>query len=439
MRRRWKIALVLAAPLALVACQPGTPDGGFNTGVPAKVDTWPYDTNAVVRFADGGTLVSRNAWTEPEVMRLLPNGTPDPAWDTNGIHGLFQWGPSSSGFSEGTALPDGSVILYGGLDRYATGAVRLTPTGSLDPTYGPVQTADLFNGTGYDACSLDDKGTVGCAKSTPSTIGLAAWDASGHQSLDTSVPVNFGQFVPSPPAGIAGSVAHTDANAFVGRVEFGDGGVLISVEVSVIWRDAGFSYLGSASRSIMTRINGGGVDASFATNGYFPVAVNLDAGGQPIVGGGTSGPTGVSAMVLDADGSATLLLQRSSPTRSVLARLTPAGALDPTFSGDGLVAVDTATGAHVNATLVEDRNGAALTVAGAADTGVPNQTQGVVLRYTPAGVLDTAFSDDGVASLAGVPAITGLDVRNKRVTIAGVGDLDPDTGAAKANVSVLYG
>ncbi len=33
----------------------------------------------------------------------------------------------------------------------------------------------------------------------------------------------------------------------------------------------------------------------------------------------------------------------------------------------------------------------------------------------------------------------GLDLAYKRVTIAGIGDLDPATGAAKANVSVLWG
>jgi uncharacterized delta-60 repeat protein len=112
-----------------------------------------------------------------------------------------------------------------------------------------------------------------------------------------------------------------------------------------------------------------------------------------------------------------------------LLRLTPRGALDPTFGGSGIVQSHLA-GRDQAAGVAVQRDGA-IVVAGARETSLEG-TQPLLLRYTPAGALDGGFGEGGIRVLGFAPGDypAGLALPGQGRVAVGLSDCCYATGRA---------
>ena len=120
----------------------------------------------------------------------------------------------------------------------------------------------------------------------------------------------------------------------------------------------------------------GKVAIDFTPGADFPYAVRIQANGEIVVAG--------TADYFRADKN----------SRFALARLTPAGSLDPTFGGDGTVITNVTPSSDVANGMALQPNGR-IVVVGGVTTGPDNGKIGV-LRYRSDGSLDPTFGGDGI-------------------------------------------
>jgi len=87
------------------------------------------------------------------VAKSLPNGSPDPSFDTDGV--VVTWMGPGGGYANGVAVqPDGSIVVVGPVTDAANdpqiAAVRYLPNGSRDPSFGDDGRVLLPGGTAND-------------------------------------------------------------------------------------------------------------------------------------------------------------------------------------------------------------------------------------------------------------------------------------------------
>jgi uncharacterized delta-60 repeat protein len=153
------------------------------------------------------------------------------------------------------------------------------------------------------------------------------------------------------------------------------------------------------------------------------------------------GSAGAAAVVVDGADNVIVAGQSVVGTarQAAVARLTAAGALDPTFAGDGTTTFDFAPGVEsaVSGVALDPTTGA-IVVGGSAVA--PGAGAFAAARLTPAGVLDTGFAGDGTATF---PIGTGTrDVahavavdRTGRVVLTGFSDSGTRTDMAVARLT----
>lgn len=116
----------------------GALDNSFGTGgrVVLDLDEGTEWVTAVDTQPDGRTVVAGHVGTGADfVTRLLPSGTPDPAFAGDGTARLDVPGAGES--VEGMALqPDGKIVVAGSTDNGATFVARFRSDGVLDPGFG---------------------------------------------------------------------------------------------------------------------------------------------------------------------------------------------------------------------------------------------------------------------------------------------------------------
>jgi uncharacterized delta-60 repeat protein len=141
------------------------------------------------------------------------------------------------------------------------------------------------------------------------------------------------------------------------------------------------------------RSNGDAAVARFSANGVVDTSFNqtgtrtLDLGGTDMAG----------AVAVQSDGK--VVLGASSGASVIVLRLNADGTDDPTFSGDGRLAVAQLAADNSDANNPDRAIGLALDAAG--NILVGNHTAGGdfgVVRLTPAGNVDSSFGGDGLAS-----------------------------------------
>jgi uncharacterized delta-60 repeat protein/uncharacterized repeat protein (TIGR01451 family) len=93
----------------------------------------PGQALAMARQPDGRVLVAGTSGGDAVVLRVLADGTPDPAFGTAGLVRLGVPG----GVATGVALqPDGKVVLAGSAEGVDSFLARLRPGGRADPGFG---------------------------------------------------------------------------------------------------------------------------------------------------------------------------------------------------------------------------------------------------------------------------------------------------------------
>lgn len=308
----------------------GTPDPSFGGGDGVVVLALSADddkTYDVVLQPDGRIVVGGDSGDDVAIVRLLANGDLDPSF--GGGDGRFDHS-TAPGFAADTlhALvlqPDGAVVGAGyGSDAWDLWALRVDPAGELDATFGTGGVA--WVSPGVDAAYLRD----------------AALDADGHLVLAGSYD-GFHQLL----------VARLDENGDLDASFGGDGMVVLDLgagtvdaaEAVVVLPDGRLVVGGRVDRSTPTRDDllvlrlesDGDLDPSYGGGDGW---VALDAG--------TSGDDG-DMLAVDAAGRAVMVGNTDSYqpalARSVVARFTAAGEPDPDFGGgDGFVLHDLAPG-----------------------------------------------------------------------------------------------
>jgi uncharacterized delta-60 repeat protein len=315
------------------------------------------------------------------VARYRPDGTLDTTWagGTGWMRPLMGNGSTDAGYA--LALqPDGSVVgtgrLFdstGGIND-TIGAFRLTPSGSLDPTFGGGDgwvEHDYGNPVGVDVELATDGSVFLCA--TQVDVGPDSGGAVVKLRPDGSLDTSFGAGDSTPGDGVR---VLSGAQPWCGALGVTDTG---SIYVG------GRTY-GTRWEATVWRLGPNGADDStWSGDGRATINVGIDY-----------------AEVLDLgvlpDGSAMVAGKvEPSQEQGIVARFTPTGAVDTAWGTNGyrLLSPPSATASRANGLLVLP-DGSAY-VNGSATVG---DADSLLVRLTPGGAVDPAFGSSGYATVA---------------------------------------
>lgn len=345
---------------------------------------------------DGKIIVTGTRPNAFGVLRLLPDGTPDPAfaradsmgfdWDT------VDWNDSASGGAVALQA-DGKIVVAGSrgdLLESEFAVIRCRTDGTLDPTFnrsGRVSTA-IGPGPSYGrAVAIQSDGKIVVAGSTGlgnSRIAIVRYTSTGARDGSFG---SEGMVITqaSPGVNVALAVA----------VQPGDGKIVV----------AGYAANGSHLEFAALRyLTNGSLDNSFGGDGIVmtpvsvsPLGVTFDAVGQ--------------AMRIQPDGRivvAGYTLTLTGGKRFALVRFLPNGALDSSFGGDGKVSTAVGSGESEAHALALQSDGKLLV--GGVQAGLLGGTDFAVVRYLADGSLDEAYGLSGKSSISirGVDAARGI-------------------------------
>jgi uncharacterized delta-60 repeat protein len=270
------------------------------------------------RIVVGGTLTGANY--DAIVYRLNPDGGPDTSFDGDG-KATLSFGVSGSDSTDDlvndvAVQADGRIVVagraVGGTDAH-TGAARLTADGALDTSFsGDGRTIESFGGEGDfpSAIALDGDRIVLAGFAEPaSPTGASGQFAATRLNADGTRDASFG------PAGNGQTIVPLgDSSAASDAIVTPDAGLLLTGSVS---------QSGGLTKAAVLKLDAGGrPDASFSADGIQLVDF----------GAGSAG----SAASITVDGKFAIAGSATGGgTRLAAAKLTLAGALDPSFGDAG--------------------------------------------------------------------------------------------------------
>ena len=183
----------------------GTPDAGFGTGGLAQFDIDPASqvgeaVAGVFTLAGGRILVvgtrrvTGTMSQQPVLIAVRADGTPDPAFGTNGMRAIdiTRWAGSDVQIRATRMTDDGRIVLAGaiiadsGIDALVA---RVLPNGDLDATFGDLGWTRISSDEALiaTAVALDDLGRVVIAGRT---LGDGADDRAMAARLGTNGILN---------------------------------------------------------------------------------------------------------------------------------------------------------------------------------------------------------------------------------------------------------
>lgn len=297
----------------------GLPDTTFGSG---GVVTLPgFLVNQVVREADGSLVVAGSGrgldtFQLPAIVlvHLRADGTLDSSFGTGGVATL-PVESSCGNCAAASVLPDGDLVVTGNTGRVmpplgpgpqATAdtqwvVARLTPNGALDPSFGAAGIATLLptasSGTAVATLTNGDTVALGRVVAGGGTASvLTRLLPSG--AVDPSF--NAGSMVAVPGGGVSGMIANADGTVLV-----------------------------DATSVIARYTSAGLLDPSFGAGGLAPVT-GFPASASPFP---IPQAQVAQTQMLPAPGDSAVLFDVGNSGVVVGERLTPSGAVDPTFGG----------------------------------------------------------------------------------------------------------
>jgi uncharacterized delta-60 repeat protein len=385
MRRLLAIALVLAAAFPAGAAANARPDRSFGDkgSVTTRIAGASASGFGVAVTGSGKILVAGGSSAGQDqqivVARYRANGRPDRSF---GRRGVFQSSlPSKRGpykaaavvLEEGTGKP----LIAGGFGEGSVLIARLTKDGRFDKSFGT-------GGKGYTTVPV---GSIGQSLAVQPDGSLLVGSSNEN---DNGRPFTVTRFTPE---------GEVDAT-------FGNGG---TAEV-LFWDPTAASSAGTSGLSVAANgtITGSGLVDNIGAGGHGSAGVfQLDSAGTPVQGFGTvGGGTQVAfqqadgtfdfwfpcAMALDSQGRIVIPGDGNSTAAGLMtARLTPTGALDPSFgaAGDGRARTTGPKGGNLT------NCGTTVSPGGSVTVGIG----AILTRLTAAGTPDTSFAPNGVLAV----------------------------------------
>ena len=313
------------------------------------------------------------------------SGDLDPTFSGDGFL-TASFGPLTSTSDVADAVTvdqQGRILVAGSTSKGNDFAIlRYQPDGSLDPSWsfdGRVRT-DFGGSDGAVSLAVDDQGKVVVAGTTTDSSGhsqfaLARYMPHGRFddsfSADGKVTTDFREAPAQVTNARATSLAIDSLGRIVvaGRVDFGEYTFGVARYLPNGALDTSFSGDGKTAFVF---------DESASNNLDTPYAVATDSQDRVVLAGGAA-----------------------DVGQSALARLTPDGSFDTTFSSDGKVITDFLGGiSDIRSIAIDSQNRIVAAGRGyyADGSGDPTDTAGFSLaRYLPGGALDPTFSPKGVA------------------------------------------
>jgi uncharacterized delta-60 repeat protein len=421
-------AIADAGPETAVAATgpSGVLDTSFGGGTGHVV--WPGGIGRGVVVDATGRIVVAAETGQATVWRLLPDGTFDPSFGSDGgawFAPYYDAGPNLSSGAEGLVLDGtGSPKVGGFVETVTTPGVYagvmaiwgLTPDGVTDTSFGTsgmVATA----GPADQGWAIARDGTTGFAavgQSDTSLIEAITWRVSPSGAPVTS----FG----GPSSTVTFSNGQRD---FMKSVVVDANGSIVAGGQSET--SAG---MGMLSGSIWRYTSAGMLDTTF------------NGSGQLILGGAGE----VRAVLLDAQGRI-VFGGSTSAVAGLVGRLLPSGALDPAFGDGGLSVLPIpnppagSAGSPVNAIAIDSVG--RIVAAGAIVDG--GSYYAAAWRLSSAGLLDTSFANNGVFQVNGTAGgapypgdgaegIT-IDAHDRPILVGGA-DLPTDAGVLYTQYAV---
>jgi uncharacterized delta-60 repeat protein len=378
------IAAVVPAAAPAAAATMQLPSGSLDTsfGVGAFDATLIGTSTGGVASAEqsNGDIVSAGAavvggTSEMLVTRLLPNGTADQSFGTNGAV-LVPIGKSA--YADAIVLQRNGMIVVAGTGRspvtgtLSLAAARLTTSGNLDQSFGNGGVALVPVGANAvaNAVAIGSGGTIllGGSALTDHNRFVAARLTPGG-ALDTSYG-SGGVTLLGPVGGAWGMTLQPNGDVVLGGQE---------------------TYNGTQAFMLARLLANGAPDTSFGQQGVVTVPIGSTAAGM--------------AVALQSNGDILMTGNATAGTRVIATvRLLPNGSLDPSFGSSGIA---TFAGSGVNTMALESDGEILLGGAGPS-----------VSLLTTSGTLDPAFGRQGIAF-----AIIGTNGSANGVTVQSDGKI----------------
>lgn len=297
----------------------GSLDTSFGVGGVATLPSMLVDQ--VVRQPDGslvvagsGTSLSRTQFPPIVLVRLHPNGTIDSAFGANGLARLTIQS-SCGNCAAVSALPSGGLVVTGNTGNLPADPIknpqtpadtqwvvaRLTPSGALDPSFGRAGIVTLLPSA--------SAGTAVATLANGDTVALGRVVIGGQT---VSVLTRLLASGAADPSFNAGTLLAVPGGAASGMIANADGSVLVDVTSAVV------------------RYTAAGLpDPSFGTGGVAPIS-GFPTSTLPFPLPQTQV---LQTQILPGPGDGAVLFNVGNSGVVLAERLTPSGAIDPTFGG----------------------------------------------------------------------------------------------------------
>ena len=326
------LTAMLLVGVGSVGAAPGDLDTTFSSDGKVTTDIGTTDAGRAVAIQSDGKIVvagtaSNGSNNDIAVLRYTSAGVLDTSFSADGKVVVDIDSKDDVGYSV-AIQSDGKIVVAGASATDSFGlsfdfaVIRLTTSGSLDSTFGTNGIVTIGFGFGSDyatglaIASDGDIVAVGYG-SNGSNFDFAVARLTSAGVLDTAFDSDGKVLV---PVGSGADYGHAVAIA-------SDGDILV----------AGTSHNGSDDDVAVVRLtSAGALDTAFDSDGKVTVAIG-------------SGDDEARGIALLADGGIVIAGESGNGSNDDIAvvRLTSAGALDTTFSGDGKATVAVGSGADV--------------------------------------------------------------------------------------------
>ena len=331
------LTAMLLVGVGPVGAAPGDLDTTFSNDGKVTTDIGTTDAGRAVAIQSDGKIVvagtaSNGSNNDIAVLRYTSAGVLDTSFSADGKVVVDIDSKDDVGYSV-AIQSDGKIVVAGASATDSFGlsfdfaVIRLTTSGSLDSTFGTNGIVTIGFGFGSDyatglaIASDGDIVAVGYG-SNGSNFDFAVARLTSAGVLDTAFDSDGKVLV---PVGSGADYGHAVAIA-------SDGDILV----------AGTSHKGSDDDIAVVRLTSAGALATaFSADGKVTVAIG-------------SGDDEARGIALLADGGIVIVGESGNGSNDDIAvvRLTSAGALDTTFSGDGKATVAVGSGADVGHAVV---------------------------------------------------------------------------------------